>query len=99
MRNTERGRDQAEGEAGSMQGARRGTQSRASRVTPWAEGPSLRWTWHLETMHAGPTALCPDGQGCPAPHLGQEGVPEHQQTSSLWAPCPTRLSGVPTGAS
>ena len=29
---------QAEGEAGSMQGARRGTPSRVSRITPWAEG-------------------------------------------------------------
>ena len=29
---------QAEGEAGSMQGARRGTQSQVSRIVPWAEG-------------------------------------------------------------
>ena len=29
---------QAEGEAGSMQGARCGTQSRDSRITPWAKG-------------------------------------------------------------
>ena len=29
---------QAEGEAGSMQGARCGTQSRVSRITPWAKG-------------------------------------------------------------
>ena len=29
---------QAEGEAGSMQGARRGTQSWDSRIRPWAEG-------------------------------------------------------------
>ena len=29
---------QAEGEAGSMQGARRGTWSEVSRITPWAEG-------------------------------------------------------------
>ena len=29
---------QAEGEAGSMQGAWRGTRSRVSRITPWAEG-------------------------------------------------------------
>ena len=28
---------QAEGEAGSMQGARRGTRSRVSRITPWTE--------------------------------------------------------------
>ena len=34
----ERGRDTAEGEAGSMQGARRGTRSRVSRITPRAEG-------------------------------------------------------------
>ena len=43
MRDTERGREretetQAEGEAGPMQGARCGTRSRDSRVTPWAEG-------------------------------------------------------------
>ena len=38
---TERERErerQAEGEAGSVQGARRGTGSRVSRVTRWAEG-------------------------------------------------------------
>ena len=29
---------QAEGEAGSMQGARHGTRSRVSRITSWAEG-------------------------------------------------------------
>ena len=29
---------QAEGEAGSMQGARCGIPSRVSRITPWAEG-------------------------------------------------------------
>ena len=29
---------QAEGEAGSMQGARCGTRSRDSRIIPWAEG-------------------------------------------------------------
>ena len=29
---------QAEGEAGSMQGARHGTQSRDSRIMPWTEG-------------------------------------------------------------
>ena len=29
---------QAEGEAGSMQGARRGTRSRDSRMAPWAKG-------------------------------------------------------------
>ena len=29
---------QAEGEAGSMQGARPGTQSGESRITPWAQG-------------------------------------------------------------
>ena len=37
MRYTER-ETQAEGEAGSMQGARRGTRSRVSRITPWAVG-------------------------------------------------------------
>ena len=38
---TERGREaetQAEGEAGSMQGARRGIRSRVSRIAPWAKG-------------------------------------------------------------
>ena len=37
---------QAEGEAGSMQGARRGPQSRDSRITPWAAGgakPLSHW--------------------------------------------------------
>ena len=37
----ERERDaetQAKGEAGSTQGAQRGTRSRVSRITPWAEG-------------------------------------------------------------
>ena len=29
---------QAEGEAGSMQGAQHGTRSRDSKITPWAEG-------------------------------------------------------------
>ena len=29
---------QAEGEAGSMQGACRGTRSQVSRITPWVEG-------------------------------------------------------------
>ena len=41
MRDTETEREaetQAEGEAGSMQGAWCGTQSRVSRITPWAEG-------------------------------------------------------------
>ena len=41
MRDTEREREaqtQAEGEADSMQGARRGTPSQVSRITPWAEG-------------------------------------------------------------
>ena len=37
-RHRERGRDQAEGEAGSMQGARRGTRSQDPGVTPWAKG-------------------------------------------------------------
>ena len=38
MRDTEREAEtQAEGEAGSMQGARRGTQSPVSRIRPWAE--------------------------------------------------------------
>ena len=39
MRDTQREVEtQAEGEAGSMQGAQCGTRSRVSRVTPWAEG-------------------------------------------------------------
>ena len=39
MRDTEREAEtQAEGEAGSMKEAQRGTQSRVSRITPWAEG-------------------------------------------------------------
>ena len=41
MRDTETEREaetQAEGEAGSMQGARCGTQSWVSRIRPWAEG-------------------------------------------------------------
>ena len=38
-RERERGREtQAEGEAGSMQGAQRGTRSWVSRIRPWAEG-------------------------------------------------------------
>ena len=41
MRDTERGRDIAEGEAGSQQGAWYGTRSRASRITPWAKGRRL----------------------------------------------------------
>ena len=41
MKDTEREREaetQAEGEAGSTQGARGGTRFWVSRVTPWAEG-------------------------------------------------------------
>ena len=39
MRDREREAEtQAEGEAGSMQGARRGTRSWGSRIMPWAEG-------------------------------------------------------------
>ena len=40
-RHRERGRDTGGGEAGSMPGARRGTRSRDSRITPWAEGRHL----------------------------------------------------------
>ena len=47
MRGTEREAEtQAEGKAGSMQGARRGTPSRVSRITPWAAGgakPLSHW--------------------------------------------------------
>ena len=41
MRDTEREKEaetQAEGEAGSMQGAQRETWSQGLRITPWAEG-------------------------------------------------------------
>ena len=39
MRDTQREAEtQAEGEAGSMQGSRRGTGSWGSRITPWAAG-------------------------------------------------------------
>ena len=39
MRERERGRGaQTQAEAGSMQGARRGTSSDVARITPWAEG-------------------------------------------------------------
>ena len=41
MKDTEREREvetQAEGEAGSMQGAWHGIQSQVSRITPWTEG-------------------------------------------------------------
>ena len=39
IRDTEREAEtQAEGEAGSTQGARHETRSRVSRITPWAEG-------------------------------------------------------------
>ena len=39
MRETQREAEtQAEGEAGSMQGAQYGTGSRVSRITPWAKG-------------------------------------------------------------
>ena len=39
MRDTEREAEtQAEGKAGSLQGARHGTRSQDPRITPWAEG-------------------------------------------------------------
>ena len=39
MRDTEKDSEtQAEGEAGSMEGAGHGTQSRVSRIAPWAAG-------------------------------------------------------------
>ena len=39
LRDTQReAKTQAEGEAGSMQGARHGTPSQVSRIMPWAEG-------------------------------------------------------------
>ena len=44
MRHREREAEtQAEGEAGSMQGTRHGTQSWVSRITPWAEGGLNHW--------------------------------------------------------
>ena len=53
---------QAEGEAGSMQGARRGTRSRVSRITTWAEGvakllshlgcPMLSWFYLKACLEA-----------------------------------------------
>ena len=49
MRDTESEREaetQAEGEAGSIQGARHGTPSQVSRIPPWAEGgakPLSHW--------------------------------------------------------
>ena len=49
MRDTERKREtetHAEGEAGSMQGARRGTQSQVSRIRPWAEGSAKPLSRH-----------------------------------------------------
>ncbi|XP_048950981.1 E3 ubiquitin-protein ligase RNF170 isoform X2 [Canis lupus dingo] len=46
MRDREREAEtQAEGEAGSMQGARCETQSRDSRITPWAEGTCIIAYW------------------------------------------------------
>ena len=52
---------QAEGEAGSMQGALRGTRSHVSRITPWAEGGARPlshlglpgWTLFIERMLLG----------------------------------------------
>ena len=46
---------QAEGEAGSMQGARRGTLSQVSRIRPWAEGGAKPLShpgcpWHLSEL-------------------------------------------------
>ena len=38
MRDRERGRDTAEGEAGSMQGAQNGSGSQVSKIMPQAEG-------------------------------------------------------------
>ena len=55
MRDTEREREamtQAEGEAGSMQGARHGTRFRVSRITPWAEG-SAKPLSHPGCLHFG----------------------------------------------
>ena len=52
MRDTEREAEtQAEREAGSMQGARCGTQSRVSRITPQAEsGIKLLGHWSLSNV-------------------------------------------------
>ena len=54
---------QAEGEAGSMQGARRGTRSRVSRIRPWAAGGAK------PLSHP----------GCPLPGLPAIGEPQQSQ--------------------
>ena len=58
QRERERGRDEAEGKAGSMQGVQCGTPFRASRITLWAEGRAKPLS-HL---------------GCPAPFLNRKNV-------------------------
>ena len=55
MRDTDREREaetQAEGEAGSMQGAQCGTRSQDSKITPWAEGGAKPLS-----HHSGPLGL------------------------------------------
>ena len=57
----ERGAEtQAEGEAGSMQGARCGTRSRVSRITPWAEGGA-------KPKRLSKVACCPVASSLPSP--------------------------------
>ena len=54
MRVTEReGETQAEGEAGSMQGADRGTRSRVCRIMPWAEGSATKMLSHSGCPYLG----------------------------------------------
>ena len=52
------GETQAEGAADSMQGARRGTQSRVSRITPWAEG-NTKMLSHPGALFSPFNAHCP----------------------------------------
>ena len=59
MRDTEKEAEtQAEGEAGSMQGAQRGTRSQVSTIMPWAKGGAK------PLSHP----------GCPSPQLIADGL-------------------------
>ena len=74
MRDTqrERDRDTAEGEAGSMEGARCGTRSQVSRIRPWAEGGAK------PLSH----------QGCPILHIFKKHMKQkfkvHALDNHLW---------------
>ena len=88
MRDTQREAEtQSEGEAGSMQAARCGTQSRVSRITPWAEGsrspaePPRRPTRFVFKRLRLPMAFCQMG-ACPASCLPSEG-PVHRSPETL----------------